>query len=268
LTKEGYQPFYLEVPKRMFLDIQKNAEYISHSVKKLAQEHEAASAGVSVISWSAGSLAVQWTLTFYPETRAHVKQHIALGPSYRGSWMMLPLYYLNLYSEAVVQQLPWSKCLAALRRFGGEKAQVPTTSIGSSTDMIVQPGFYGEGWESRGYKDAWRLEGPLARNIDLFKVCRAKTTWRQRWFPRIFSHDSLLWEPASHKVIFDALRNEETYLGTANVITDSDCLGGLAPHMDADAEEKHAAILPELFKYAPTQPTQGWPEVPLRAYAM
>lgn len=258
LVARGYQPYYLEVPNRLFLDTQITAEFISNAVRQLTTTH---GTRLSIISWSAGSLATQWTLTFYPETRARVKRHIAVGPSYRGSWMMKPLFWFNMYSPAVVQQLPGSNFLSALQRAGGGRAVVPTTSIGSSTDQIVQPGFFGE-----GYADSWRLTGPLARNIDLFKVCasRRMAVWH---LPRVITHQALLWEPASHKIIFDALANEETCLGTADVVEVNDCEGGLAPNIEGESRERQAAIMPELFKYAPTQPAAGWPEAPLRDYA-
>ncbi|KFA55143.1 hypothetical protein S40293_08676 [Stachybotrys chartarum IBT 40293] len=257
LISQGYQPYYLEVPNRLFLDTQITAEYISYAVKKISREHDT---NISIISWSAGGLSTQWTLTFYPETRAMVRRHIGIGGSYRGSWAMVPLVYLNMYSPAVVQQLPWSNFLKALRKYDGGEALVPTVSIGSSTDLIVQPSFYGEGLG--GFKDSWRLAGPLAQNIDIFKLCFGKVL-RQWRLPHIVSHDSLLWHPATHKIIFSALRNEDTYLSAADVVADTDCHGGLAPLVGPGVE----AIIPELIDYAPKQPVAGWPEVPIRNYA-
>ncbi|KAH8664703.1 putative lipase [Xylariales sp. PMI_506] len=264
LVHQGFQPCYVEIPARLFHDGQVSAEYISYAVKKLSQEHPAASNGLSIISWSAGALVTQWTLTFYPETRAKVKRHVALAPSYRGSWTMLPLFYFNLYSESVVQQLPWSNFVAALLSFGGGMAHVPTTSIGSSTDQVVQPSFWGQGLS--GHKDAWRLDGARAANIDLFKLCTPQL-FRERSLPRVFLHESLLWEPASHKIIFDALNNEDTRLGSADVVSVEDCRGGVAPHLEPESESEHTKIMPELFIFGPTMPTSGWPEVPLREFA-
>lgn len=263
LIERGFQPCYVAVPERLLLDGQRSAEFVSYAIKKVANEYPS-SGGISIVSWSAGALVTQWTLTFYPETRAIVKQHIALGPSYRGSWMMVPLFYLNRYSESVVQQLPWSSFLTALRKFGGTRALVPTTNIGSSTDQVVQPGFFGEWLE--GYHDAWRLSGPLTSNIDLFKVCLPKALSGGK-IPRFFTHESLLWEAASHKLIFDALENSETFVGTAHAIESGDCESRLAPGLKPEWKEKHAGILPELFKYAQTLELAGWPEVPLRDYA-
>ncbi|KAI1083245.1 putative lipase [Whalleya microplaca] len=261
LVKQGFQPCYVAVPNRLLLDIQSSAEYISYAIKKFANEYPSPN-GISIISWSAGSLVTQWTLTFYPESRSKVRRHIALGPSYRGSWTMVPLFYLNRYSEAVVQQLPWSNLLATLRKFGGLRAHVPTTNIGSSTDQVVQPSFFGEG--KGGHNDSWRLSGPMARNVDVFKACLS-AAWEKR-LPRLFTHESLLWEPVSHKVIFDALNNDETCIGTADAIDQSDFDSRLAPGLEPAWREKHQSILPELFKYAPTQPRSGWPEVSLRNY--
>ncbi|KAI0013350.1 putative lipase [Xylariaceae sp. FL0662B] len=264
LVRQGFQPCYVAVPYRLLLDIQTSAEYISHAIKKFAKEYQSPDGMISIISWSAGSLATQWTLTFYPETRSKVRRHIALGPSYRGSWMMAPLFYLNRYSEAVVQQLPWSNLLATLRRFSGLRAHVPTTNIGSSTDQVVQPSFFGEA-KGGHHRDAWRLGGPLASNVDIFKTCLS-TALAQRRLPRFFTHESLLWEPASHAVIFDALTNDETRVGTAEAIGPGDYDSKLAPGLEPAWREKHRDILPELLRYAPTLPRSGWPEVSLRNY--
>lgn len=177
---------------------------------------------------------------------------------------MIPLVYFNMYSDAVVQQLPWSNLLAALARAGGGKAHVPTTSIGTSTDSFVQPSFYGEG--GKFFKDSWRLSGEKARNIDLFKVCAARSLRHGRVFPRLFSHDSLLWEAASHKIIFDALNNEDTYLGSADNVTLEECRGMLAPGIPSASKKQHAEIMPELFHYASTLPLGAWPELQVRDY--
>lgn len=262
--ERGFQPCYVAVPGRLFLDGQHSAEFVSHAIHQLAAQYPG-SGGVSIVSWSAGALITQWTLTFYPEARAKVKQHIALGPSYRGSWAMVPLVYLNRYSEAVVQQLPWSGYLAALRKFGGGRALVPTTNIGSSTDQVVQPSFFGEAGLG-AFHDAWRLSGPLASNVDVFKVC-ARNALKESRLPHVFTHESLLWEAASHKVIFDALENRETLLGTADAIKYEDCEGRLADGLQSEWSEKHKEILPELFRYAQSLEPQGWPEVPLRSYS-
>ncbi|RYP04415.1 hypothetical protein DL765_010191 [Monosporascus sp. GIB2] len=263
LIERGFQPCYVAVPDRLFLDGQRSAEFVSHAVNKLADEY-ASSDGISIVSWSAGALVTQWTLTFYPETRSRVRRHIGLGPSYRGSWMMAPLFYLNRYSESVIQQLPWSNYLTTLRRFGGTEALVPTTNIGSSTDLVVQPSFFGEWFEGR--HDSWRLSGPLASNVDIFKVCFLKALKRGR-LPPVFTHDSLLWEAASHEVIFDALKNKETYVGTAGAIGPDDCESKLAPGLKPEWEEQHKTILLELFIYSRTLSLRGWPEVPLYDYA-
>lgn len=157
--------------------------------------------------------------------------------------------------------------MKALARFDGYRAFVPTTSIGTSTDLIVQPGFYGEGWPF--LRDTWRLSGPQAPNIDLFKLCAAQSLKRGA-FPHIVSHDSLLWEAASQHIIFDALNNEETYLGSADGVAFDHCRGDSADHLPPDSKAKNSAIMPELSDYAANYasktPLRGWPEVPLRDY--
>ena len=174
---------------------------------------------------------------------------------------MAPLFYLGLYSPSIVQQLPWSQFMTSLRRHGGLQAFVPTTNIASSTDQIVQPGFLGTSG------DMWRLQGPLASNVDVFKLCAKRSLVRWR-IPSIIGHAGLLWHPASHSIIFEALENEETKLGIGGMLQSEDCQGGMAGSLDPNWKVHHQNILPELFKYAPTYPVSGWPEIPLRSYAM
>lgn len=78
----------------------------------------------------------------------------------------------------------------------------------------------------------------------------------------------MLWEAASHKVIFDALANEETFLGTAENVTLEDCSreGMMAPNLPPGSEERHAEIMPELSDYVSRMQLRGWPEVPLFEY--
>lgn len=261
----GFQPCYVRIPNRLMHDIQISAEYVGYAINHLSTQ--SSGSRISIISWSAGALTTQWTLIFYPQTREKVKRFIAIGADFHGSWTMIPLVYLRFYTTALVQQVPRSKFLSALVRFGGGKAQVPTTSIGSSTDLIVQPGFYGEGWEWAGFRDSWRLRGgemvPVS-NVDMFKICAGRAIGEGR-LPHVVSHDSLLWEAASHRVIFDALNNEESFIGMGNVSV-GDCRGNMTDGLPLGSEERHAEIMPELSGYAPKMPLSGWPEVPLFDY--
>ncbi|KAI0477925.1 putative lipase [Xylariaceae sp. FL0804] len=283
LIARGYQPCLLAIPGRLTGDAQTSAEYVAHAVHALSNRSASASAGstvsasaapqVSIVAWSAGALVTQWTLLFYPSTRALVRQHVALAPDYRGSWVMLPLVYLDLFTPAFVQQLPRSRLVAALRRFGGHRALVPTTNVGSATDQIVQPGFWGSWWSSS--RDSWRLIGGddggsaavAVSNVDLFKTCAAKRLRGGR-LPRLYLHETLLWDPASHRVIFDALENRDSGVGSAASIRAEDCAGGVAPGLREEWTEWHGRVMPMLAEYASTVPVSGWPEVPLREYAV
>lgn len=68
------------------------------------------------------------------------------------------------------------------------------------------------------------------------------------------------------KTVFDALANEETFLGSKDAVTPEECQGGRAPNLDPGSEETHAAIMPELVDYSSKAPVTGWPEVPLQDY--
>lgn len=60
-------------------------------------------------------------------------------------------------------------------------------------------------------------------------------------------------------MIFDALANEETFLGTAENVTLEDCSreGMMAPNLPPGSEERHAEIMPELSDYASRMPLTG-----------
>ncbi|KAK9413916.1 hypothetical protein SUNI508_11492 [Seiridium unicorne] len=247
-ARKGFQPCYLEIPARLSHNGQISAEYVNHAIKKVVREHPAAANDVSIISWSAGALVTQWTLTFIPR--------LALGSRDISFWA--------LPTADPVQQLPWSNFVATPLKFGGGTAQVPTTNIGSSTNLIVQPSFYGGSFFGR--KDSWRLDGPKAPNIDLFKVCTSRLI-TAGFLPRPFAHESLLWEPASHRVIFDALSNDDSSLGNPDVVSVDECKPDSAPYLKAGDKGQHAKIVPELLDFSPTMPTSGWPDVPLRDYA-
>ncbi|KAM0809764.1 putative Lipase [Seiridium cardinale] len=176
---------------------------------------------------------------FIPRLALGSKDISALGAFYRGSWSMIPLFYFNLFSEALVRKLSWSNFVATLLKFGGGTAQVPITNIGSSTYLIVQPSFY-------GLRTKAGHGGILAAP---------------------FAHESLLWEPASHRVVFDALSNENSSLGNSDVARVDECKPGLAAYLKAGDNGQHAKIVMELLAFGPTMPTSGRSEVSLRDYA-
>jgi pimeloyl-ACP methyl ester carboxylesterase len=275
LLANGYKPCYVDIPQRLFGDAQISAEYVAHAINQIADEHHGKP--IVVVGWSQGcvqhrilimkyvfmklfrALITQWVLAFYPQTRKRVEQFVAIAGSLRGSLVMAILLPMRHYTPSIIQQIPWSRFLQALRRVDGGTALIPTTCIGSATDPIVQPGV---GGPFNLWRPAWSLDGALATNIDVSTACRT-----------FIFHDALLWHPVTHVLIFAALSNSDSSLnGTMgedalSALIASQCTEARAPHLLPEWDSYNARIMPELSEYAQKQDASGWPEVPLMKYA-
>jgi hypothetical protein len=98
---------------------------------------------VSVIAWSQGNLDNQWALKYWPSTRARTSNLISISPDFHGTaeaYLLCPPGLLIVGCDpSVAQQEYKSKFVATLRANGGDSAYVPTTSIHSTTDEVVEP---------------------------------------------------------------------------------------------------------------------------------
>lgn len=100
---------------------------------------------VSIIGHSQGAgINPQWALTFFPSIQPLVQNYIALAPDFNGS--IEGNANCNAITKsctpATWQQTMGSHYLAAqnhLGNGGGGRALVPTTSIYTQTDDIIQP---------------------------------------------------------------------------------------------------------------------------------
>ncbi|KUJ22315.1 alpha/beta-hydrolase [Mollisia scopiformis] len=133
-------PLWLNIPGMMCDDAAKNAEYVAYAINYISTT---CSKKVAVIAWSQGNLCVQWSLKYWPSTRGQVSNFICLSADFRGTtnaWLMAPAAGVPC-APAVRQQRRRSKFITTLMSNGGDSAYVPTTSIYSRTDEVVQPQF-------------------------------------------------------------------------------------------------------------------------------
>ncbi|KII91480.1 hypothetical protein PLICRDRAFT_509233 [Plicaturopsis crispa FD-325 SS-3] len=134
----GYDACYVSPPRFMLDDAQDNAQYIAYALNFLSSK---ANASLPVLGYSGGNDAVQWAFTFWPSTRASAEQFISLGGDFQGTdiGIIYEIAQLDTTPGSVRQQTTGSKFLANLKAKGGLYNWVPTTSVYSHTDDVVQP---------------------------------------------------------------------------------------------------------------------------------
>lgn len=133
-------PVYVNIPNENLGDIQVAAEYTAYAINYISGISN--NVNVSTLSWSAGSLDGQWAFKYWPSTRSHVSDAIRISGDLHGTLLarvLCPGFTTPGCTPAVQQQLYNSTFIKTLRNNGGSDAYVPTTSIYSIFDEIVEP---------------------------------------------------------------------------------------------------------------------------------
>ena len=141
LTDVSYaDPVWLNIPNQLLQDAQVNAEHVAYAINYISGI--SGGSNVSVIAWSQGGLNAQWAFKYWPSTRSVVSDFIAFSPDFHGTEIIYVLcpYFPELPCDpSAIQQEYNSAFINQLRQNGGDSAFVPTTTIFSSFDEIVQP---------------------------------------------------------------------------------------------------------------------------------
>ncbi|KLJ13449.1 hypothetical protein EMPG_11600 [Blastomyces silverae] len=191
-------PLWINIPNASHGDIQINSEYVAYAinyVSAICQGHN-----VSVITWSQGSINTQWSLKYWPSTRDVVEDFIAISPDFGGTilaeFICPPLQLALFCTPAFAQQASKSTFLDVLRSNGGDSAYVPTTTIYSAFDDIVQPM---SGLLASGLMRDERNIG--VTNNEMQEVCFGRPAGG------IYTHTTSLINPLTWALIQDALLN-------------------------------------------------------------
>lgn len=140
LKKTDYADIvWLNIPGYLLDDAQNNAEYVAYAINYISG---ITNKNVSVISWSQGGLDTQWALKYWPSTRSKVSNFIPISMDLHGTtmaYLLCPAYPLLGCNPSVLQQEYNSEYIKTIRSDDDDSAFVPTTSIFSGFDEVVEP---------------------------------------------------------------------------------------------------------------------------------
>ena len=194
---------WLNIPNLTLEDAQVNAEYVAYAIHYLsaicASEDQPA-ANLAVISWSQGGLDVQWALKYWPSTRSLVSDFIPISPDFRGTVVrnaICPALNPLLCDPSVWQQGWDSRFVQALAADGGNSAYVPTTSVYSATDQIVQPQ---SGPNASAILMDERHVGVTTALVQ--EVCPGQPAGS------VYTHEGVLYSPVAWALAVDALTHD------------------------------------------------------------
>ncbi|PWY69582.1 lipase [Aspergillus heteromorphus CBS 117.55] len=193
----GADVVWVNVPQASLGDVQVNAEYIAYAINYVSTLSQSP---VTVISWSQGGLNTQWAFKYWPSTRHAVYDFIAVSPDFRGtvvSTLACPWLAGTVCTPALWQQGWDTKFVRTLRATGGDSAYVPTTTIYSSFDEIVQ-------LMSGRHASAilQNTHGVGVSNNHLQTICAYSPAGG------VYPHEGVLYNPLTWALIVDALSHE------------------------------------------------------------
>ncbi|KAJ5640541.1 hypothetical protein N7528_000166 [Penicillium herquei] len=189
-------PVWLNIPGRMCDEAPKNAQYVAYAINYISSR---AQKSVAVVGWSQGNLSIQWTLKYWPSTRERVNNFICLSADFAGTinaWGLVPFSGTQPGTPAVWHQTRNASFIAMLRSNGGDSAYVPTTSIYSATDEVVQP--------QSGHKASAFMKDE--RNVGVTN-CELQVEARFRPAGLIYTHETVMYNPLSWALAEDAIKN-------------------------------------------------------------
>lgn len=243
----GYDVCYISPPPFLLGDAQDNAEYVVQAIRRAYATYNKQ---VTVMAWSQGNLDIQWAVTFFPQTRALVSNFISLAGDFGGTVDATVLCQVagQVYActPSVWQQQSTSNFVAALQKRDLSKAVVPTTSIYSLTDEVVQLEF--------GPAPSSQLQG--AANFPYQQYCGAK----------LLEHGQELYDGGVYAIVKDALTRGAPAQASA-INFSSACQMASAPGLTPADVATLIGALGIAGANVAAYPDKVTSEPPLRAYA-
>ncbi len=135
LTRDGFDVCRVALPEAAWADIQLSAEYVVAAVRRISAE---ARRPVAIVGHSQGGMLPRWALKWWPDVRTAISMLIGIEPSNHGSSAVDALC-AGPCRAAAWQQGPGSSFLARLNAGAETVAEVPHTTISSTSDAAVSP---------------------------------------------------------------------------------------------------------------------------------
>lgn len=248
---------WVNIPGASLADVQVSSEYIAYAINYISAVTES---NVSVISWSQGGLNTQWSFKYWPSTRHVVDDFIAISPDFRGTLVadaVCPLLSGVFCTPSLFQQRWETEFISTLREVGGSSAYVPTTTVYSSFDEIVQP--------MSGANASAILDDTLGvgvSNNHLQTICAPLQP-----AGGVYLHEGVLYNPLTWALAADALRHEGPG-DTRRIDTEKVCADLIAPQLGADdllgSEGLLLIAVAEILAYSP----KAFEEPVIASYAL
>ncbi|KAJ5963408.1 uncharacterized protein N7479_003284 [Penicillium vulpinum] len=213
-------PVWVNIPGNSLGDIQSNAEYVAYAINYISGLSQRS---IGVLSWSQGSLDVQWALKYWPSTRAAVSDFMTVSGDFHGTVVeTLCVLAEPVCSPAVQQQGYKARFIQALRGGDGDSAFVPTTSVYSGYDCVVQP---------QGGERASAALGDVRKvgvaNVQVQVACAGRAAGGS------YSHSAMLVNPLAYALFVDAVLHDGPGR-LERIDLDAVCREMLAPGLDVE----------------------------------
>ncbi|KAJ5281404.1 hypothetical protein N7478_006776 [Penicillium angulare] len=188
-------PIWVNIPDHSLGDIQVVSEYVAYAINYVSAISKTK---IGVISWSQGGIDVQWALRYWPSTRDAVEDFMPISPDFHGTLFEYACVFPNrLCTPSIRQQGYESNLIHALRNEDGDSAYVPTTSVYSGVDEIVQP--QSDPNASGTLKDVRRVG---VTNTQIQLACPGKPAGG------FYTHEAMLVNPIAYALFVDALTHD------------------------------------------------------------
>lgn len=249
-------PVWLNIPGLTLGDAQKNAEYVAYAIHYISAV--SADSHVAAISWSQGGLDTQWALKYWPSTRDLVDDFIPMSPDFHGTAIrevLCPLLNPLVCDPSIWQQGWDTEFIHTLRADDGDSAYVPTTSVYSTFDEIVEP---------QSGPDASAIladsRGVGVSNNHLQSLCPGQVAGG------VYTHEGVLYNAVAWALAVDALSHDGPG-DPKRIDLDRVCALPVAPQLRVDdvlgTEGILLIALVNFLTYLPKVPG----EPPIAAYA-